>query len=129
MEMNNIWAIDTGMLSKKSLENIRSEGRVGKDYWFANIDDDQVAFATFNPKDGTATQVQCVPIRSGRIVIGRRLFFLKALTASDCSMLRSGRNILAVPYSDEDPIVAGAPAEREVYFIDRQTMRVNVIIY
>ena len=129
MEIDNIWAIDTSLLSKESLDNIRATGFVGKTVWFANIKDDQVAFATFNPKDGTATQVQCVPSPSGKVIISRRSFFLKNLTPRDCSMLRVGRNILAVPYASEDPIVAGAPTEREVYFIDRQTMRVQVIIY
>lgn len=129
MDIDNIWAIDVGLLSQESMNAIRSTGDVGKTVWFANIKDDQVAFATFNPKDGTATQVQCVPSPSGKVVISRRSFFLKNLTPRDCSMLRAGRNILAVPYASEDPIVAGAPAEREVYFIDRRSMRVQVVIY
>lgn len=127
MEMNNVWAIDTGLLSKQSLENIRASGHIGQDVWFANIDDDQVAFAVF--KNGVATQVQCVPSITGRIVISRRLFFLKTLTPRDCSMLRGGKNMLVIPYESEDPIVAGAPAEREVYFIDREKMRVQIIVY
>lgn len=129
MEIDNIWAIDVGLLSQESMNAIRSTGEVGKTVWFANIKDDQVAFATFNPKDGAATQIQCVPAPTGRIVISRRSFFLKNLTPLDCSRLRSGRNILAVPYANADPIVAGAPTEREVYFIDRQRMNVAVIIY
>ena len=129
MDIDNIWAMDVSLLKKSTLEKIRESGVVGKTVWFASVNDPEVAFATFNQKDGTAAQIQVVPAPSGKIIISRRSFFLKTLTPTECANLRCGRNILSVPYADADPIVAGAPTEREIYFIDRQTMRVGVIIY
>lgn len=128
MMLDNILAIDTGLLSKESLDTIRATGQVGKTVWFAHINDDQVAYAVFN-NDGSANQIQCVPCATGKVLIARRSFLEKALTIKDYNLMRSGRNVLVIPFSTQDPIVAGAPAEREVYFIDRETMRVLVVIY
>lgn len=111
------------------MARIAATESIGKTVWFATIKDTDVAFSVLDSQGGTATQIQVVPAPSRRVIIARRSFFIKSLISSELSALRKGKNFLTIPYSDENPIVAGAPTEQEVYFIDRKQMRVRVVIY